>query len=143
MSVELLDEGPDDVETDIIAWLVPMLSNTVNARRSGDPLPQIVVVHLDGNESIQESHATDLVSVHILSDKASGRVAARNIANDTHRRLLQLGRYLEDIDLVGGRKATISSLSVFTRPHWEEYGDDQILQKVGRYTVGLPYARIS
>ena len=141
MTVELLDEGPDDVETVLIAWLAP-LRNTVNARRSGDPLPQTVVVHLDSNESVQESWSDALVSIHTLCDKALGYVAARDEADKTHRRMLLLARYLEDVELADGRKASIQYVNVQT-PHWEEYGDDQILQKVGRCTVGLSYARIS
>jgi hypothetical protein len=31
---------------------------------------------------------------------------------------------------------------VVSRPHEEEYGDDMILRKVGRYQLGLSYAKV-
>lgn len=144
MSTELLDEAPDDPETVIIAWLAPLLSagSVANTRRSGAPLPFYLVTHLDSNESQEESTSDALVSVHVLTHKAAGEVASRDEAGRMHRHMLLLARYLEDVDLEGGRTATIDSLSVFKSPKSEPYGDDQILRRVGRYTVGLPYAKI-
>lgn len=144
MSVELLDEAPNDVETVLIAWLSPLYAagHVANTRRSGGPLPFVLVNHLDSNESIQESTSDALVSVHILTHKSAGEVASRDEADKVHRRILLLARYLEDVDLADGRKATIDSISVFKSPKPEPYGDDQILRRLGRYTVGLPYAAV-
>lgn len=138
---ELLDEGPDDVETVVISWLSP-LRRTANTRRSGDPLPFTLVTHIAGEESVEESNADMVVSVHTLCDKSLGWVNARNEADDTHRRMLLLARYLEDVELADERYATIDYVDVFESPRWILYGDDQILRKVGSYRIGLSYVNV-
>lgn len=146
MTAELLDEDVDDAETVFVSWLTPLYdtpSHVANTRRSGDPLPFVLVNHLDSNESVEESTSDALVSVHILTHKSAGEVASRDEADRVHRRILLLARYLEDVDLAGGRTATIDFVSVFKRPRREPYGDDQILRRLGRYTIGLSYARIA
>ncbi len=144
MATELLDEEPDDAETAVIAWLAPNLAegHIGNARRSGDPLPYYVVIHLDSEECVEEGSADALVSVHVLTHKSAGQEASRDEASRMHRRMLQQARYLEDVDLGGGRLATIESISVFKSPKREDYGDEQILRRVGRYNIGLSYAKV-
>ena len=133
---ELLDEGPDDVEEIIVSWLAG-LRDTAKTRRAGDPLPFTLVTHIAGSEDECLSTADPVVSVHTLCDKAGGESAAAIEANKTHRRMLLLARYLEDVELSDGRFATIDYVSVFESPRWIDYGDDQILRKVGRYTIGI------
>lgn len=139
MSVELLDEGPDDAETVFISWLKP-LRRTAVERVTDEPLPMTVVNTISWKETVEESTAEAVVSVHTLCAKTLGRTAARDEADKTHRRILLLARYLEDVDLAGGRKATIDFVDVFEGPKWQPYGDDQILRKVGSYRIGLSYA---
>lgn len=141
MTVELLGEAPDDVETVVVAWLSP-LRRTSSSRRAGDVLPFTLVTHIAGNENVDGSTADPVVSVHTLCDKSLGYVAARDEADRTHRRMLQLARYLEDVELANNRLATIDYVSVSEQPRWVDYGDDQILRKVGRYTIGLSYADV-
>lgn len=144
MTAELLDEDVDDAETVFVSWLSPLYAagHVANRRLSGDPLPFVIVNHLDSNECQEESISDALVSVHILTHKAAGDVASRDEANKVHRRLLLLARYLEDVDLAGGRKATIDFLDAPNRPKREDYGDEQILRRVGRYNLGLSYAKV-
>lgn len=148
MSVELLDEDVDDINTILVSWLSPLLAtgHVSYNRRAGDPLPFIWINHIDGEESIEESSVDELVSIHTLYPKDDGGATAlrtfRDGARDTHRRMLLLGRELPDVALPGGRLATIDFCSVFSRPVTQEYGDEQILQKVGRYRVGLSYVKL-
>jgi hypothetical protein len=138
MSVELLNEGVDDVEEIVIAWLQP-LRRTAQTRVSGDPLPFTLVTHIASEERADEFHADELVSVHTMCDKNLGVDNAKEEADATHRRMLLLGRYLEDVSLHDGRLATIDYVDSAGTPIWVPYGDDQILRKVGRYKIGLSY----
>lgn len=138
MTVEVLNEAPDDAEEVVIAWLTP-LRRTAQTRRSGEVLPFTLVSHLTGTEDVCNFYADDVVSVHTLCDKGLGEDNAKDEADATHRRMLLLGRYLPDVVLTDGRIATIDYCDVFERPKWVPYGDDQILRKVGRYKLGLSY----
>lgn len=135
---EILNEAPDDAEEVVIAWLTP-LRRSAQTRRSGDPLPFTLVTCVAGTECEEEFYADDVVSVHTLCDKALGEDNAKDEADATHQRMLLLARYLPDVLLTDGRIATLDYVKVFQRPRWEPYGDDQILRKVGRYTLGLSY----
>lgn len=140
---EVLDEDVDDAETVFISWLTPLYDtpgHVANTRRAGDTLPFVLVNHLDSNESAEEFTVDALVSVHILTHKSAGEVASRDEADKVHRRILLLARYLEDVDLAGGRTATIDYVDVAKRPRREPYGDDKILRRLGRYNLGLSYA---
>ena len=146
-SVEILDEGPDDVETVVISWLRPLLPNgqIANGRLPDDPLPFIGVNHLTGEECVEESYVDELVSVHVLADRGlgnSGNLACASLMSGVHRRMLLLARYLEPV-VVDGRPADIEYVDVHMRPRWEPYGDEQILRKLARYRVGLAYAKLS
>lgn len=144
MTAELLNEAPDDPETVVISWLAPNLTvgHVANTRRSGDPLPFYLVNHLNSNESVEESTSDALVSVHVLTHKTAGEIESRDETDRMHRRMLLLARYLEDVDLAGGRKASIESVSVASSPKREPYGDELILRRVGRYNLGLSYAEV-
>lgn len=128
---EVLDEGPDDIETVVVQWLSP-LRRTANTRRSGDPLPMTVVVTVAGTESVEESTADPVVSVHTLVRKSLGEDNARDEMLKTHKRMLLLARNLEQFN--------IDYLKVFQYQRREPYGDDQIIQYVGRYQFGQSYA---
>lgn len=144
MPAELLDEAPDDPETVVVAWLKPLVSDgsVSNTRKPGGPLPFILVHHLDSNEMVEESTSDALVSVHTLTHKSAGEVASRDFADDMHRRMLLWARYLEDVELEDGRMASVESVSVFKAPKREDYGDEQILRRVARYSIGLSYAKV-
>jgi hypothetical protein len=141
---ELHTETADDAETVVVSWLKPLLAegHVANARRSGAPLPYYLVTHLDSTENVDESTAEALVSVHVLTHKAAGEVASRDEADRMHRRMLLLARYLDDVELADGRVATIDFVNVAKSPSREEYGDDTILRRVGRYSLGLSYAEV-
>lgn len=147
LSVDVLDEGPDEAETLVINWLRPLLpdGSVANDRLPEDPLPFILVVYVDGTENVDESYSDDVVSVHCLYRKglgASERKAAKDFANLVHRRMLLLARYLEPIP-IGDRVGDVDSVTIFSRPRWEPYGDEQIVRKVGRYRIGASYAKLS
>jgi hypothetical protein len=131
MTVEVLGEGPADIETIVVGWLQP-LRRTSNTRRSGDPLPMCVVECTAGTEIVEESFAEPVVSVHTLCRKSLGEDNARDEALLTHKRMLLLARYLEDYDL--------EYVKVFQYPRRIPYGDDQIIRYVGRYQFGQPYS---
>ena len=128
---ELLDEGPADIETIVVQWLQP-LRRTTNTRRAGDPLPMTVVETISGTESIEESSADPVVSVHTLCRKSLGEDNARDEMLKTHKRMLLLARYLDQFD--------IDYLRVFQYQRREPYGDDQIIRYVGRYQFGQSYS---
>ena len=138
MSVEILNEAPDDDEEICIAWLTP-LRRTAQTRRSGDPLPFTLVTHITGKEDVDCGCVDNVVQVATLCDKKFGEDAANHEMSVTHQRMLLLARYLEDVTLHDGRIATIDYCNVFEVPTWQPYGDDQILMKVARYTLGLAY----
>lgn len=139
---ELLDEAPDDSETVVISWLKDLhpAGHVANTRRSGGPLPYIVVQTIDSSESVDESSMNALVSVHVLTHRSAGEVSSRDETMRMHRRMLLLARYLEDVDLGGGRNATIAFMKIAEHPTRREYGDEQILRRIGRYELGLDYA---
>jgi hypothetical protein len=114
-----------------------------DTRRSGAPLPFILVEYVGGLESVEESYVDDVIAVTYLSEKNNGDAAAlqanRYGMDVIHRRMLGLARYLEDVPLPGGRIATICHCEVFKRPWPELYGDDQILRRIGHYQFGLDY----
>lgn len=145
MGTEILDEGLEDGQIIAIAWLKDMQPGRVrNTRDPDDPLPFILVEHLSTTENVEESTGEALVSVHTLCDKGLGYSAANGHATRTHQRMVLLSRYLEDVPLSGGRTATIDFVDVAMHPKWELYGDGtQILRKVGRYRIGLSYAKLS
>ena len=128
---EILDEGPDDIETVVVQWLSP-LRRTANIRRAGDPLPMTVVETVAGTESVEESTADPVVSVHTLVRKSLGEDNARDEMLKTHKRMLLLARHLEQFN--------IDYLRVFQYQRREPYGDDQIIRYVGRYQFGQSYA---
>lgn len=131
MTAELLSEGPEDIETLVVNWLQP-LRRTANTRRSGDPLPMCVVQGTGGTENVEESSADPVVSVHTLVRKSLGEDNARDEKDKTHKRMLLLARYLEDYDL--------DYVKVFEVQKRVPYGDDQIIQYVGRYQFGQSYS---
>jgi hypothetical protein len=143
MTVDLGLYIPDDIETLIIAHLWPLRlpdpKRHVGSFRDAtkDGLPFVLVTHVTGTEDPSLSLADPVVSVHTLCDKALGATAARDEAQKTHRRMLLLTQGGQIT--VGSRTAGIDYLDVVEAPHWEFYSD-QILRKVGRYRLGLPYA---
>ena len=146
-SVELHDEGPEDDELVVIAWLRPLLPDgqIANARPLDAPLPFIVVNHLESNDSVDMGWSDDLISVHCLYPKGNGnanRKAAAKFAADVHRRMLLLAVYHEPVQ-IGARVADVDYCDVAMRPRWEPYGDEQILRKIARYRMGLGYVKLS
>jgi hypothetical protein len=144
VSAPLLEETVNDPETVVISWLKDLhpAGHVANTRKPGGPLPFILVTHLSSNENVEESTADALVSVHVLTHKAAGEVESRDETDRMHRRMLMLARYLDDVDLADGQKATIDFVAVSMSPTRQEYGDDQILRRIGRYNIGLSYAEV-
>lgn len=144
MTAELLDYAAEDSETVAVAWLKDLHNegHVKNYRRPGDPLPFILVNHISSTENVEESTLDALVSIHVLTHKAAGQVESRDRTDDMHRRMLLLAKYLEDVDLTDGRKASIDYVDVAMHPRREEYGDENILRRVGRYRIGLAYAKV-
>jgi hypothetical protein len=141
VTVELIDEAAEDAEEVTVAWLTPLL-RSASIRRAGDPLPFAIVTHIGGPESIDESTSDPIVSVHTLCDKSLGEDAALAQCKLTHRRMLHLGRHLDDITLTDGRIVNVDYLNVVESPIWVYYSD-QILRKVGRYQLGLSFVAAS
>lgn len=142
MPAVLLGEAPDDIEEALVSWLTPV-NRTAISRRTDDPLPFILVRHLDGFEKVDEGIADHIVSIRTLCARSGGEVAARDESQRTHRAMLELARYLDEVSLSGGRIATIDYVKVTESPRWEEFADDQILCKRARYQIGLSYCAVT
>ena len=138
MTAELALYTPDDVQTAVVAWLTA-LRRTAFERKAGDPLPSTVVEHISGTEVINQ-FSDQVVSVHTFCDKALGDVAARDECAKTHLRMLLLADKPQIT--IGSRIVGVDYLEVVESPHWEYYADN-ILRKLGRYRLGLPYRPIS
>jgi hypothetical protein len=139
-SVLLGEEMADDAEEIIVNWLIP-LRPSASVRLITDPLPFTLVTHITGSECEEESHSEPVVSVHTLCDKLTGFTAVKNECRLTHQRMLRLARHIDDIP-ISGRIANVEYVDVTESPIWVEYGDDAILQKVGRYRIGLTYVAV-
>jgi hypothetical protein len=134
----MLPHAPDDVEELVVVWLTP-LGDTAITRRTGDPLPFRLVRTLGGEECKDEETADFVVTVRTICDKNLGEAAAAAESVLTHRRILELGRYLSDVPLSSGRNASIDYLDVFESPVWVNYSDEHLC-KLARYKIGLSYA---
>jgi len=141
MTVLLNEEMADDVEEIIVNWLIP-LRPSASIRLLTDPLPFTLVTHITGSECEEESHSEPIVSVHTLCDKTTGLTAVKNECRLTHQRMLRLARHLDDIPITG-RIASIEYVDVTESPIWVPYGNDAILQKVGRYRIGLQFVAVT
>ena len=139
--VFLADEAPDDAEEVVVNWMLPVRPSS-SIRLISDPLPFTLITHITGSECEQESLSEPIVSVHTLCDKTLGISAAKDECKLTHSRMLRLARYVEDIKLSSGRIVNVDYVDVTESPIWVEYGDDAILQKVGRYRIGLTFVAV-
>jgi hypothetical protein len=138
MTVDLLYQDAEDVEAVMVAWLAP-LGDTAIVYRGGDPLPFRIVHHIGGAEDSDEGTADPIVRVHTLSDRMLGWPAARDNARTTHRRILQLARYLDIFTLPDGRSVGVDYVKVLESPIWVPFEDDRIVRKVGTYQIGVAY----
>ena len=135
-----IDEAPDDVEEALIAYLSG-LRRTDRTRQAGDPLPFILVNHIDGSEDPDTGFADPLVSIRTLCDKGLGEAVAAQESALTHQWMLNLARVQEDISISGGRIVNFDYVNVVQAPRWTEYPNGQLLCKLGRYGIGLSYVR--
>lgn len=147
MTVDMLDDYVDDVESALVVWLAPLyaVGHVANERKPGGPLPFVLVTEIPGHENIEESTADAVVSLHVLTHKSAGNAASRDETARVARRMGHLSRYLDDLNQIvfdDGRTATIDFVDVAAKFARQEYGDDQILRRVGRYRVGLSYAKV-
>ena len=133
---EILDVGPEDVETLTVGWLA-QLYRTANTRRPGDPLPFVLVQQIaGGGENVEESTADYLVQLDILCDKVDGEDAARDVKDRVHRRMLLLARYLET-------DGTVDWLKVAEPPFRFPYENETIIRYTARYRFGQTYDEIA
>lgn len=139
--VLLSDEMADDGEEVIVMWMLPLRPSS-SIRLISDPLPFTLVTHITGSECEEESLSEPVVSVHTLCDKTLGISAAKDESKLTHQRMLRLARHVDDIKLSNGRIVNVDYVEVTESPIWVEYGDDAILQKVGRYRIGLTFVAV-
>lgn len=131
--------APEDIETALVAHLTP-LRRAGFTREAGDPLPFTLITHITGTESANEGYADPVVSVHTLCDKTIGAPAARDEATKTHCRMLAL--LLDPTIVIGTRTVAVQYLEVVEQPRWEFFSDN-VLRKVGRYRIGLPYVMVA
>lgn len=128
----------EDAEEVAIAWLSGLRRASIT-RRTGDPLPFTLIRAVAGEETVEESRIDVVLSIRTLCDKANGEDAAMAESKKTHDRMLALARNLDPVALSDGRKAAVDYVRVFQHPLWVPYEDDQILVKLGRYSIGLTY----
>lgn len=137
MSAPLAAYAPEDIETALVAWLTP-LRRTAIERKAGDPLPFTLVNMITGTEDNRMGIARQVVSVHTMTARpANGSLTEiRDEAAKTHRRMLQLN--VDPRITVGNRVVGVLYCEVVESPRSEWYSDN-ILRRVGRYRIGLPY----
>ena len=132
-----------DAEEVLIAWLMPLRPGaTASARENTDPLPFTLITHITGSEVVDAGTADPVLSVHTLCDKTLGYDNAKNEAQRTHRRILQLAHYLDEnsaLTLNNGQPVGVDYIKITEAPVWVPYQDTRILRKVGRYMVGFSY----
>jgi hypothetical protein len=138
--VSAYDLAPDDVEEALTAYLSG-LRRTAITRKTGDPLPFILVRHIDGGEDPEAGFADPLVSIRTLCAKSLGEDAAAAECALTHQWMLHLANNQDDIPISGGRVVNLDYVNVVQQPRWVEFEDDQVLCKLGRYGIGLSYVR--
>ncbi|APE16172.1 hypothetical protein BOH72_14055 [Mycobacterium sp. WY10] len=140
---------PDDVEEVLVSHLGKISSSTRSCtayrtavtRRANDPLPFVLVRHVDGREDPTAGTADHLVSLRVLCDKALGEDAAADTASGVHRLMLALAIDLPDVYLAKrDRNASIDYLTCTQSPKWVDYPNDQILCKQSMFQVGLAYS---
>lgn len=131
---------PDDVEEVLVAYL-GSLHRAAITRRTEDPLPFILVRHVDGREDPTAGTADHLVSVRVLCDRAFGEDAAADTCTDVHQMMMELARDLPDVFLVRrNRNASIDYVTCMQSPKWAAYENNQILSKASLFQVGLAYS---
>jgi hypothetical protein len=133
----LIEQCAEDAEEVVQAWLSP-LGRTGTKRVANDPLPFRLVRRVTGHEDVDLSLDMPVVSVHTFA-LAADLPAAKNEARLTHQRMMRLAHHADDITLSDGRLANVDYLEINESPIWEDYGDDLIVRKVGRYVLGLSY----
>ena len=140
MTAALLEWAANDAEALMVAWLNPLPGFRVAAARvAGDPLPFILVTHITGREDADIGLSDPVVSVHTLCDKSLGYDNAKITADTVHRRMLQLCRHQDAIELPNLLWANVDYCQVEETPIWVPFEDNRILRKVGRYKFGLSY----
>jgi hypothetical protein len=142
VTVSLNEDMADDAEEVVIAWMAPLRRSATVRDPLNDPLPFTLITHIGGGEIEEESIAEPILSIHTLCDKQLGWSAAKEQCRLTHRRMLWLARHLENIPLTDGRIAGVDYVETLELPRWEPYGDDQILQKIGRYQIGFTFVAV-
>lgn len=137
MTAPLATYAPEDIETALVAWLTP-LRRTAIERKAGDPLPFTLVNMVTGTEDSRIGVARQIVSVHTMTARPSNGslTEIRDEAIKTHRRMLYLQQ--EPRIAIGARTIGILYVEVVEAPRAEFYSDN-ILRKVARYAIGLPY----
>lgn len=136
MTAELLEQDATDAERLIIAWLGPLEYRLATERKSGDPLPMVIVNEITATEDSQQISAYPVVSLHIL---AATVAEVKTAASRVHRRMLLLARDpLQDIVLSDDSTMSIEWLETLERPH-AEYYSDTVKQRIGRYEMGVPF----
>lgn len=134
---ELASECANDVEAVVVAWLSELRRTSI-VRVAGDELPFTLVKAVAGSDNLDTGTADRVVSVHTLCERTLGISEAAREAQDTHRRMLLLGRTLDSFPLADGTMVSVDYVNVVEYPIWVAY-TDEILRKVGRYAVGLMY----
>lgn len=140
MTTPLAAYAPEDIETALVAWLTP-LRRTAIERKAGDPLPFTLVNMVTGTEDNRMGVARQVVSVHTMTARPSNGslTEIRDETLKTHRRMLYLQE--EPRITIGARTIGVLFVEVVEAPRSEFYSDN-ILRKVGRYRIGLPYVAV-
>jgi hypothetical protein len=137
-TLQLLDQYPQPIELLATAWLKPLRPSGA-AYRAEDSLPFTLITRIGGNDDLWRQLDDPVISVHTLTDKTLGY---RNLfieTQNTHRRMLRLGLFLDDIVLSDGSVAAVDYVKIFQAPLEVRFEDVMVLRMVARYQIGLSY----
>lgn len=125
----------------LAAWLAP-IRRSGSARRLDDPLPFTIITKIGGTEDPGCECAEPLMSLHTLSNKDLGYANAENEAEDTHRAMTQLARWVSPITLPDGTQVALDYVLIKQLPVPVEYDEVGVLRWVSRYSLGICYTYI-
>ncbi|MCH9728383.1 MAG: hypothetical protein K0U84_01645 [Actinomycetia bacterium] len=117
----------------------PLMRSAVE-RGIDDTLPFCVVSRISGPDDPEAGTDDPVVQLDFYAD---GPGAAKQAANDGHRRMMLLARESNDVTLSDDSVANCDFVETLLKPFRMAYEHDQIVRYTARYRVGLSYVAIA
>lgn len=136
---DLYDQDAPDVEDFVQCWMQPVMRSAVE-RETGDDLPFCLVTRVSGADDPDCGTDDPVVQLDFFG---KGVQAAKQAANDGHRRMTLLARTSDDVTLSDNTIANCDFVETILKPFRMDYADSQIVRYVARYRVGLSYVALT